>query len=199
MPNAPESPGDELNLSYALTAIMELIVRSSPSLTHIDASRVLVCIGSNRQGRAGGIYGKLVPLKFENGSEVLRHKGTLYGIPEISHNNRSLLYIMYFYMPRFFDLSWPEKVRVMFHELYHISPLFNGDIRRMGKVKIAHGHSKRHYDSLYEKELRSFLDHIRITPHIEFLKMDTKSLFHRYKQVTGVRMKKPRPVTVKAK
>jgi len=196
MPNVQESPDDEINLSHALTAIMGLIVRSSPSLTHIDVSRVLVCIGSNRQGKAGGIYGKLVPLKFENGSEVLKHRGTLYGIPEISHNNRSLLYIIYYYMPRFFDLSWLEKVRVMFHELYHISPLFNGDIRRMGKVKKAHGHSKRHYDSLYKEELKSFLDHIRTSSHIDFLQMDSKSLFNRYRQVTGIRMKKPRPVTV---
>jgi predicted metallopeptidase len=196
MPNAPESPDDEINLSDALTAILELIVQLSPSMTHIDVNRVLVCIGSNRRGRGGGIYGKLVPLKFENGSELLKHKGTLYGIPEISHNNRSLLYIMYFYMPRFFDLSWFEKVRVMFHELYHISPFFNGDIRRMGKVKTAHGHSKRHYDSLYKQELKSFQDHIRTSAHIEFLQMDTKSLFNRYRQVSGIRMKKPRPVTV---
>ncbi len=196
MPNMPEPEGDEINLSKKLTAIIELIVRFSPTLNHIDISRVLVCIGSNRHGRAGGIYGKLVPLKFENGSGVLNHRGSLYGIPEISHNNRPLLYIIYFYMPLFFDLPWSEKLRVMFHELYHISPHFNGDIRRMGKFKKAHGHSKKYYDSLYREELKDFLDHIGASADIDFLKMDTKGLYKRFKKVTGIRMKKPRPVAV---
>ena len=187
---------DEINLSEALTAIIQTIVQSSPSLHHIDINRVLVCIGSNRSGRRGGLYGKLVPLKFENGYEVLKYKGLIYGIPEISYKRSTLLYVVYFYMPRFFDLSWEEKLRVIYHELYHISPHFNGDIRRMGRVKAAHGHSKLRYDSLYLNELKRFLTMIRPGPHLNFLEMDSKSLFSRYRRVTGIRMKNPRPVVI---
>ena len=189
-------PDNEINLSETLTSIMQNIVQFSPSLNHIDINRVLVCIGSNKCGRRGGLYGKLVPLKFENGLEVLKYKGSIYGIPEISHNSRTVLYVVYFYMPRFFDLSWEEKLRVIYHELYHISPHFNGDIRRMGKVKTAHGHSKLRYDSLYWNELKRFLNNIQAGPHLNFLEMDSKTLFIHYKKVTGIRMKNPKPVVL---
>ena len=188
---------NEINLSEALASIIAHIVQYSPSLKHIDIGRILVCIASNKPGRRGGIYGKLVPLKFENGSEIVTYRGAFYKIPEISYNSRSVLYIVYFYIPRFFDLSWNEKLRVIFHELYHISPHFNGDIRRMGKIKTAHGHSKKRFDSFFMEELNNLLSHIQAGPYMGFLEMDTKSLFKRYKQVTGIRMKSPRPVVIK--
>ena len=197
MRNGPERPDGEINLTQHLTAIIAHIVGRSPSLGHIDVSRVLVCIGSNRGGRRGGMYGKLIPLRFENGSEIVRYRGRYYTLPTVSHNGADCLYIIYFYMPRFFDLPWTEKLRVMFHELYHISPRFDGDIRRMGAVKAAHGHSKKHFDSLYESELKAFTDHIRDTPAMAFLAMNTGALYRSYRRVTGVRLKSPRPVLLK--
>lgn len=196
MPKQSPRPDDEINLSLALTAVIHDIVRSSESLSHIDVDSTLVCVGSNRGGRRGGLYGKLIPLRFENGSQILRYRGRIYTIPEISHNGRTCLYIIYFYMPRFFDLPLNEKLGVIFHELYHISPRFDGDIRRMGTVKKAHGHSKKHFDTLYDAELRSFIDTIDATAHYPFLALDTPALYRRYRRVTAVRMKHPRPVVV---
>ncbi len=198
MPKQPPRPGDEINLSLALTAVIHDIVRSSQSLSHIDVDSTLVCVGSNRGGRRGGLYGKLIPLRFENGSRLLRYRGRVYTIPEISHNGRTCLYIIYFYMPRFFNLAWEEKLRVIFHELYHISPAFDGDIRRMGAFKKAHGHSKKHFDTLYDADLRSFIGNIHATPHLPFLSMDSPDLYRRYRKVTAVRMKHPRPVVITA-
>jgi predicted metallopeptidase len=197
MRNGPERPDAGINLTQHLTAIIAHIVSRSPSLGHIDVGRVLVCIGSNRGGRRGGLYGKLIPLRFENGSEIVRYRGRYYTLPAVSHNGADCLYIIYFYMPRFFDLPWTEKLRVMFHELYHISPRFDGDIRRMGAVKTAHGHSKKHFDSLYASELNNFADHIRDTPAMDFLAMNTGALYRSYRRVTGVRMKSPKPVLLK--
>ncbi len=196
MLNKSESGERELNLSEALAAVIAEIVRACPSLGHIDLERVLVCIGSNRGGRRGGVFGKLVPLKFQNGAGVLRYRGSVYALPEISREEKSILYLVYFYMPRFFDLPWEEKLRVMFHELYHISPRFNGDIRRMGKVKAAHGHSKKRFDSLFTHELSRFAADVRETGHFDFLRMDSKSLFSSYTRVSGIRMKNPRPVII---
>lgn len=187
---------DRIDLSLALAGIMHEIVSRCPPLGHIDVNRVLVCVGSNRSGRGGGLYGKLIPLRFKDGSSVLRYRGKLYAIPEISNNGHSCLYVIYFYMPRFFDLPWEEKLRVMFHELYHISPRFDGDIRRMGAVKKAHGHSKKHFDSLYAEELRSFTVHFQNCLHREFLMMNSRDLYSRYRRVTAVRMKHPKPVII---
>ncbi len=189
-------PEDSIDLSLALSAIITEIVRLCRPLGHIDTNRILVCVGSNRSGRSGGLYGKLIPLRFKNGSSVLQYRGRLYTIPEITNNGNSCLYIIYFYMPRFFDLPWEEKLRVIFHELYHISPNFDGDIRRMGAVKIAHGHSKKHFDSLYSPALSSFIKHMPATSHGEFLRMNSRELYSRYRRVTAVRMKHPKPVII---
>ena len=188
---------DEINLTDILTSIIADIVRAVPLLRHIDVQRTLVCIGSNKTGNRGCTYGKLVPLKFENGSGVLKYRNRYYGIPEIIHDGRTYLYIIYFYMPRFFNLSFEEKLRVIFHELYHISPEFNGDIRRMGAVKKAHGHSKKHFDAHYAGDLKAFIGSMRDESHIRFLKMDSGSIFSCYGTVNGMRMKNPRPVLLK--
>jgi hypothetical protein len=197
MPKESVSPDDEIDLSESLTVIIENIVHFSPTFKHIDVNRIIVCIGSNKTGGRGGIYGKLVPLKFADGSNYLKYRGTCYAIPEISKNGTTCLYIIYFYMPKFFDLPWDEKLRVIFHELFHISPHFNGDIRKMGNVKTAHGHSRKGFESLYKDELNNYLLYIQTSPHMGFLKMDTKSLFSRFKRVNGIRMKNPSPVIVK--
>ncbi|MBN2158024.1 MAG: hypothetical protein JW807_01420 [Spirochaetes bacterium] len=194
MPKSSVQPDGEINLSQALTAVISEIVRSSASLAHIDVGRLLVCVGSNKKNGRGGLYGKLIPLRFENGSEFQKYRGRYYTIPRITHNGMHCLYIIYFYMPRFFDLPWDEKLRVMFHELYHISPMFDGDIRRMGAVRVAHGRSKKHFDSLYAAELEQFITLVRGTAVHDFLAMDVKSLFRRYKRVNGIRMKSPKPV-----
>ncbi len=189
-------PQDEIDLSSTLTAIISEIVSRTPSLAHIDVERILVCVGSNRKGRRGGLYGKLIPLRFKNGSPRLLHRGRTYAIPEISHNGRTCLYMLYFYMPRFFDLSWEGKLGVLFHELFHISPRFDGDIRRMGAVKAAHGHSKRHFETLFSPELRAFIPYAHTSAHFEFLSMNTHVLYRRYRAVTGIRMKNPKPLPV---
>ncbi len=189
-------PVDRIDLSLELTGIIKEIVTRCTTLAHIDVNRVLVCVGSNRSGRNGGLYGKLIPLRFKDGSSVLQYRGRLYAIPEISNNGHPCLYIIYFYMPRFFDLPWEEKLRVIFHELYHINPCFDGDIRRMGAVKKAHGHSKKHFDSLYDPEMRLFIPYIRETAHIDFLSMNSRDLYARYSRVTAIKMKHPKPVII---
>lgn len=188
-------PNDKIDLSQTLTSIIADIVSRCAPLSHIAINRLLVCVGSNRGGR-GGLYGKLIPLRFKDGSSLLRYRGRIYAFPEITSNGTSCLYIIYFYMPRFFDLSWEEKLRVIFHELYHISPRFDGDIRRMGAVKTAHGHSKKHYDSLFDAELLLYKNQVHGTPHIDFLTMNSRDLYNRYHRVTAVRMKHPRPVII---
>lgn len=189
-------PDDRIDLSHSLTGIISEIVARCEPLGHIDVNRLLVCIGSNRGGRHGGLYGKLIPLRFKGGSSVLQYRGRLYAIPEISNNGTTCLYIIYFYMPRFFDLPWKEKLRVIFHELYHISPRFDGDIRRMGAVKAAHGHSKKHFDSLYDSQLRDFIQYLQDTPQADFLSMNSRELYARYGRVTAVKMKHPKPVII---
>ena len=188
----------KINLTDILTELIELITSRSKNFSHIDSSKVVVCTGSNKRNGRGAIYGKLVPLKFKNGSDVLLFRGRHYTIPEIVNNGITQLYAVYFYLPRFFDLSVEKKLNVIFHELYHISPEFNGDIRRMGNVKLAHGSSKKRFDSNFENEVKLFFDYISGTSYFDFLKMDSKNLHVNYR-VYARRMKIPKPVLVKDK
>ena len=58
-----------------------------------------------------------------------------------------MLYIVYFLVPRFFNLPLREKLITIFHELYHVSPGFDGDIRRFPGRNYAHGASRKRYNA----------------------------------------------------
>ncbi len=191
------SSGKGINITDTISGIIEEIVRHSDQFRHIDPAMIHICMASNRKGSGGATFGKLVPLKFKNGESLLRYRGRIYAMPRVVHEGRDVLYIIYFYTPRFLDLSAREKLRVIFHELYHISPEFNGDIRRFGKVKASHGSSKKRYDSLFENEVERFYEYITTTPYINFLSMNTLELKNTFHKIYCSRMKQPRPVQIR--
>ncbi len=186
----------EINLSEVLQHLIHYISLKNPSFSHIDARCITVCISSGRNGR-GGICGKLVPLRFQDGHRVIRHRNTLYRMPDVSRNGVPQLYIIYFYMPRFFDRDARDKLRIIFHELYHISPSFNGDIRRMAEKKSAHGHSREAFDRHFQAECELYYRHIQDSPYMRFLSLDSQGLHSTFKKVRSVRMKHPKPVLVR--
>lgn len=192
-PGTARSRKNSINLTDVLTLIMQEISLHCGSFRHIDIQRLLVCISSNRNGR-GATYGKLVPLRFKNGAETLRYRGRIYTMPHLMAGGVRQMYIIYFYHPKFFNLTAGEKLRVIFHELYHINPDFNGDIRRMARVKSAHGGSKEHFDRRFDDELQSFFAYIARTPFINFLNLDVKGLTQCFSRIYGRRMKLPHPV-----
>ena len=59
--------------------------------------------------------------QFRDGAGELYHHGKRYTMPVVMCNGISQLYLIYFYFPKFFDLPAMEKLRVVFHELYHIN------------------------------------------------------------------------------
>jgi hypothetical protein len=188
--------GGEINISMAITEIIAEITSRVPSFGHIDTGKIQVCISSNRNNGRGATFGKLVPLRFKGGEELLYFRGKCYAMPRVFQNGTRLLYLVYFYSPRFIDLPPREKLRVIFHELYHISPEFNGDIRRFGRGGSAHGNSKKRYDLRFEKEMAEFMDHISSTRHWHFLSLDARALFSNYRKVFSHRMKTPRPAVI---
>ncbi len=190
-----KSPIEEsINITDVLTLIIQDIQKRVETFSFLDMDRLTVCIASNRKNSRGGIYGKLVPLHFENGAKQVTYRGKIYSMPTVIRDSIRQKYLIYFYMPKFFDLDAREKLRVIFHELYHISPDFNGDIRRMTKGKAAHGHSRKHFDSHFENELEIFFNYIKDTPYIRFLQLTGKDLFMIFNNVKGRRMKLPKPV-----
>jgi hypothetical protein len=187
---------DTINLTSYLHTIITDIVSRFPSFSHIACEKILVCIAANRAGSRGATFGKLVPMKFKGGEDVLLHRGKYYAMPKIEMNSVKILYLVYFYIPRFTDLDPVEKLRVIFHELYHIHPDCNGDIRRFGKSGSAHGNSKKRFDTRFEREVIEYANAIRETKFWEFLSLNTKGIFATYRTVLSCRMKMPRPIPI---
>ena len=184
---------DSINLTDVLTLIIHDIIKSTDEFKSFDINKILVCCASNRKDSKGITYGKLQPLRFKDGSEIVQHNKSYYTIPKIVLNNIEILYILYLYIPKFFELPINDKINVMFHELYHISPKFNGDIRRMGNIKSAHGHSKKSFEEKYIKYASKYFSKINETPFYSFLQMSFEYIETQFKVIKYRRMKSIKP------
>ena len=195
--NRKTASRETINVTDTISVIIQEIAFTMPSFSHVDPSRMLVCCASNRKNSRGATYGKLVPMRFKNGEKIQKFRGQFYTIPTLINEEREILYVIYFYMPRFFDLNAYHKLRVIFHELYHVDPGFNGDIRRMGEYKASHGGSKKKFDEYFEDELMDFYSQVKSKPYMNFLNLNSRELHRTFANVYARRMKVPRPVKMK--
>jgi hypothetical protein len=122
-----------LNLTLELERLIAEITRKIDDFSHIDPKRVMACFTSTRGGGIHGTYAKIHPLRFHGGTRTATiHRGRkkyLCEMPTIERGKEEMLYVVYFLLPRFLDLPLQQKLITIFHELYHISPAFDGDIR----------------------------------------------------------------------
>lgn len=185
-----------LNLTAELERLIAHITASHETFSHIDPSRVLVCVNTTRNASCHGVYAKIHPLRFPGGHRA--HKGksgrsrALFTMPEISHNGVDMLYIIYFMIPRFIDRPLRDKLITVFHELYHISPDFDGDIRRFPGKNYAHGGSTKRYNLLMEKFVEEYMDHAESGIHTAFMDCDMSALRSRHRAIVGRKMPMPR-------
>ena len=138
------------DFSTAMLCLCDDITRRLRELSHIRMAEVAVTFAQTRSRVSHGMQAKLTPLRFEDGSLTMHRNGRYWSVPRLYHGDQELLYILTFYLPRFFDHSFREKMITIIHELFHISPEFNGDIRRFGGRCFAHSHSQKDYDRQME-------------------------------------------------
>jgi predicted metallopeptidase len=185
-----------LNLTLEIERLIADIVRRMEEFGHIDPDRVMVCIATTRGGGVHGTYAKIHPLRFEAGSRttlVRRRRGTTrYEIPPVIRGGVEMLYIIYFLVPRFLNLPLREKLVTIIHELYHISPEFNGDIRRFPGKNFAHGSSRKRYNALMAEFATRYLDETENRVGIEFLEGDMAAMRARHGAIVGRKMAAPR-------
>lgn len=177
--------------------LVEDVVRTHPAFSHIMTDNILVAI-SPSNGSRNGVVAKLRPMRFEGGSKTRTIRGIEYSAPEVSINGSNILYIVYFHLPRFLNHgNYKNKLSTVLHELYHISPLFNGDIRRFQGKNYAHGNSRTDY----EKLINIYTDeYISSTLHPElclFLKYKYSELKRKYGAIYGDMIRIPRSKLVK--
>lgn len=166
-----------------------------PEFAHVDMARVAVAFSQTRRDGAHGMHASLTPLRFAGGAETTVRRGRRYRIQAVvNERQRVCLYLLKFYLPRFLDLPFEEKLITVCHELWHVGPQFDGDLRRHEGRCFAHGGSREAYDDGMRSLVRQWL---RQEPPRElwaFLERDFRGLVARHGQVVGLRIRQPRIV-----
>ena len=169
------------------------IVARVPQLNHIDMKRVAVSFSQARKRVLYGLQASLTPLRFEGGARAGRHRGRLVSVQEVrDESGREMLYILTFYLPRFLDLDLSEKLTTIFHELWHISPRFDGDLRRHAGRCYAHSHSQAAYEAQFEPLIADYLAQRPVETLPEFLHADFSCLKRTHGRIYGVRIPRPK-------
>ncbi len=168
-----------------------------PELQHVEMGRVAVSFNQTRKQVRHGMWASLTPMRFENGSrETIRH-GRRYAAQQLfNEQGAEMLYILSFYLPRFMQLSFDDKLTTVFHELWHISPEFNGDIRRHPGRCYAHSTSEKEYDRRMEKLADKWLGLAPPLQLYSFLKRKFGELETEYGCVFGSRVRHPKLLPV---
>ena len=185
-----------LNLTASLEAVIADIVCRVDELSHIDPARLLVAVAASRNGTRHRLFAKIHPLRFKGGDKSAEERSGrsryLLTMPTIEHRGTEMLYLIYFLVPRFLDLPFQEKLVTIFHELYHISPAFDGDIRRFAGRNHAHGSSTKRYNQFMATLVDRYLKGLENSDHLEFLATDQSTLRENYRAIVARKLPAPR-------
>ncbi len=186
---------DGFDFTLHMRRLCDDVVRRLPELHHVDLARVAISFAQTRKRMAYGHYAALTPLRFAGGSTETVRRGRRWGVQRVLDSaGREMLYILSFYMPRFMDLPLPEKLATVVHELWHIGPRFDGDLRRFGGRCYAHGGSQKRYDALAHRLAAKWVAMDPPEPLYGFLRDDFSGLVRRYGRVFGQRFRAPKLV-----
>ena len=192
-------------LSFDFTRHMRLLsadmVARLPELAHVDLDRVAISFSQTRKAVTHGLHATTTPMRFEHGSLVTRCAGgqTLTVERLFDPSGREILYIISFYLPRFLNEPLSEKLSTTLHELWHISPRFDGDLRRYRGRCYAHGPSQAAYDATIERLLKKWCS-LDPPEHLyAFLRDDFRTLVCRHGQVVGQKIPTPKLIPIAAR
>ena len=165
------------------------------------AASPAISFSQTRKTASHGLYASLTPMRFERGSLVTRRAGGQALTVErlFDPSGHEILYIISFYLPRFLNEPLSEKLSTTLHELWHISPRFDGDLRRYRGRCYAHGPSQAAYAATIERLLKKWRS-LSPPKHLyAFLRDDFRSLVRRHGQVVGQKIRTPKLIPVAAR
>jgi predicted metallopeptidase len=172
--------------------LVEDIVSRCPELNHIQVPRLLLAITVARNGRQHGLQARVTPLRFSKGQLTKQRRGVTYQVQRLFLGDHEFLYLMTFCLPRFLNQSFDDKFITLFHELYHISPGFDGDLRRHEGRYGLHTHSQRHYDGHMAELARTYLAGNPPADLHGFMRLNFAQLCHRHGGVNGIVVARPK-------
>lgn len=186
-------PLEGFDFTAAMRRLCADFCRRLPELAHIDFDRVALGFSQTRRPAPHGIQATLTPLRFEHGSTVTRRSGRAWTIERlVDPAGREYLYLLRFYLPRFLDLPYREKLITVCHELWHISPAFDGDLRRHPGRCYAHSHSQAEYDAAMAQLVERWLERSPPAELHAFLRCRFRDLQQLHGAIHGHKIRVPR-------
>ena len=182
-----------------LDRVVHHVTQRCPSLSYVDPGKIVTAWSQSRVGGEHGIYATIHALRFEGGSQTMIRGKHSYRWPRITFEGKEVLYVVYFMLPRFADLSLRSKLTTIFHELYHVNPQCNGDLRRFPGRNYAHGHSRQAYNARLQPWIDHYLEHPETAEVVSFLQHDFRKLCQDHQAVTGRRIQPLSPVRAQAR
>lgn len=188
-------PSSGFDFTLHIRRVCDDMVTRLEQLHHIDMSRVAVSFSQTRRAGTLGMFASLTPLRFAGGKPYVVRRKRRWGIQRVcSPEGREMLYVLNFYLPRFLDLPFREKLATTMHELWHVGPKFDGDVRRFGGRCFAHGSSQKRYDAQVERLLDRWLSLDPPETIYEFLRGSFHELSKRHGRVYGRRVATPKVI-----
>ena len=189
------SPANGFDFTSRMRLLCADMIARTPELAHVDLSRIAVTFSQTRKGVSWGMYASLTPLRFQGGSLTTLRRGRQYQVQRIvDAQGQEMLYLLSFYLPRFMNLVFREKLITVFHELWHIGPEFDGDLRRHEGRCFAHTHSQAEYD----RQMGVFTDRWQASSPCPSLWSFLEHNFHELQAASGpiygLRVKRPKLV-----
>lgn len=186
-----------LHFNLLMRQLLQEITENIEDFSHIDLDRVQISATFNRKRRGSGLLAYVLPLKYKDGSPVQSkqrgNKSYQFAILPTYREGKEILYILYFMLPRFLNLAWRDKIETMIHELYHISPLFNGDLRRLKGRSYIHGHSLVEYDKRIKTLTDEFLKRVPEFVDEELIQRRYFQIERKWGKIEAVHIPEPKP------
>lgn len=184
----------DLDLTAHMRRLCEHICATLDELKHVDMRRVALRVCQTRRRGPYGVQATMTPLRFRDGatSTVRRNRRWVIRPLPLDAEGKPCLYLFSLYAPRFLELPAAEKIAVTIHELWHISPAFDGDLRRFPGRYHAHGSRCDKYHDEMRDMTRRWQAAQPATPLVDFLDGDFQSLRRRYGRIFGMRLPTPR-------
>ncbi|VTT99481.1 Uncharacterized protein OS=Planctomyces maris DSM 8797 GN=PM8797T_12323 PE=4 SV=1 [Gemmataceae bacterium] len=195
-PRLPARPGAPLDFTAAMRALCDDVANRCEALWHVRMSRVLVTFTPCRNRSRYGLQARVTPLRFREGALTRRHGHVEYQVQRFFVNGREMLYLLTFCLPRFLDQSFEEKLVTVFHELYHMNPAFDGDLRRHPGRYAVHSHSKDRYDEQMAELVKGYLAGHPNPDVFAFLRTGYRELWDRSGGIVGVVVPRPKLLPV---
>lgn len=173
------------NYTDAITRVIEDVSREIPDFAHVRADKLAVSYTMARKRSPHGVYARTVPLQGVSPDRPFPGGGNF------TFRGRDILYLVYFVLPRFHDQSFEEKVVTILHELYHMSPRFDGTLRIFPGRNFAHGHSRDQYEAHLEPLAKDYIRVRNGNPLLDFLRLSTEELARSHGTVRGLWVQMP--------